>query len=255
MLKMPDDFRGDVLNGSEYVKTAPRKWTDKELQWVVQAKENGFSNAEIANATGRSEVSIFVKLKRLSKRNDTYNVKHRDMKYLANASFLELLEPKTVLDVYAGHSWWDGRVDWCISNDIDQEFPTHYHEDALSLLVQLWQQNEKFDVIDLDPYGSAYECFDFALRLATKGLVVSFGEWGHKRWKRFDFVGPRYGIANLEDFVAEKFIDETRRIARLHKKELTVVDALQYGNFLRVYFSIQKRKETSQWDDSIRYPD
>lgn len=248
MLKMPDEFRGEVLNGSGYVKTAPRKWTQRELDWVVDAKGKGFSNAQIAEATGRSEVSIFVKLKRLSKQEDSYNVKHRELKYLANQSFFDLVEPVSVLDVYAGDSWWDKKAPKCLTNDIDEKFDTQHHEDAFSLLCQLWLQDERFDVVDLDPYGSAYECFDFALRIARKGLVVSFGEWGHKRWNRTDFVSPRYGINSREDFDVDRFVLEVQRLARLHKKTATPVDVLKYGNFLRVYFLLDKRKETSQWD-------
>jgi hypothetical protein len=248
MPEMPPEFRGNVLSGSQYVKTAPRKWTEEELAWVIEAKENGFSNVEIARATGRSEVSVFVKLKRLSKKEDSYNVKHRELKYLANQAFFDSLQPSSVLDVYAGNSWWKETSANCTTNDVDPKFDTDYHEDAFSLLCKLWLEGKRFDVVDLDPYGSAYECFDFAIRIAKKGLVISFGEWGHKRWNRTDFVAPRYGIESREDFEVEAFVSEVQRLARLHKKSATPVDALKYGNFLRVYFLIDKRKEISQWE-------
>jgi len=228
-------------------KTNARPWTEDEIKWSLEKKAEGFSNLEIASALGRSEISLQIKLKRQTKSNDSYNAKYRELKYLANESFLHIVSPEKVLDVYAGNSWWDTKVDTCWSNDKDKSFVTDYNMDAFDLLCAMYREGESFDVIDLDPFGSAYECFDFSFRMATKGIVISFGEWGHKRWKRLDFVKPRYGIESLEDFTHEPFIREAQRIARLHKKMATVVDVLQYSNFLRVYFTLTPFKETSQW--------
>jgi hypothetical protein len=109
-------------------------------------------------------------------------------------------------------------------------------------------QGKKFDIVDLDPYGSAYDQIDLALKLAKKGLVISFGEWGHKRWKRFDFVKPRYGIEQDYDFAnGHKFIQEVQRIALCNKKDAVPVIQMQYSNFFRVYFVLSEKKITEQW--------
>lgn len=247
-LTAPEHLIGQEKKNGGFTRTNPRAWSDDQVQWCLDRKAEGFSNAQIANALCRSEVSVQIKLKRHTKSNDSYNVKFRELKYLANESFLQATEPSKVLDVFAGNSWWDSKVDTCWSNDKDESFPTTYHMDAFDLLCGLYVKGETFDVIDLDPFGSAYECFDFAFRMAKKGVVISFGEWGHKRWKRTDFVANRYGITNLEDWHDSAFIDEAQRIARLHKKKAVVYDTLQYGNFLRVYFLLDKFRETSQWD-------
>lgn len=247
-LKMPAEFAGDYIASSGYVKSTPRRWTESELSWCVKQVESGYSYAEIAEATGRTEVSVFVKLKRLTKTNDTYNVKQRELKYRANEMFLNTVQPKTALDVFAGNSWWRDNAPHAVTNDLDEGFETDFHMTALDLLCQMQVERKRFDVIDLDPFGSAYECFDLAFRMARKGVVISFGEWGHKRWKRTDFVAPRYGIHSLDDFRHEPFIVEAQRIARLHKKVADVFDVLQYSNFLRVYFTITPFKELSQWD-------
>jgi hypothetical protein len=244
----PVHLIGEERKSGGYTKTNPRSWSDQEIKWCIEKKAEGFSNADIASALCRSEVSVQIKLKRQTKSNDSYNAKFRELKYLANESFLQAAEPKKVLDVYAGNSWWKNKVDVCWTNDKDESFETTYHLDAFDLLCGLYVKSETFDVIDLDPFGSAYECFDFAFRMAKKGVVISFGEWGHKRWKRTDFVGPRYGIQSLEDFSHELFIIEAQRIARLHKKTANVFDVLQYSNFLRVYFTLTDYKEVSQWE-------
>jgi hypothetical protein len=241
------EWQGELLTGSGYVTTQPRKWTKNELEWCLKARDEGKSLADIAQTVGRSEVSVFVKLKRHSKNVDTYNHKFRDMKYQANHNYAVYIQPKNVLDVYAGKSWWQDNGYKTTTNDKDTKYACDYNLDALALLATLWLEGKKYDVVDLDPFGSAYECLDFAFRMAKRGVVVSFGEWGHKRWRRVDFVSHRYGIETLDDFVEANFIREAQRIARRYKKEAIVVDTLQYSNFLRVYFDLQPFKEVSQW--------
>lgn len=253
MLEMPKEFYGELKNANEFVKSVPRKWTDSEIQWCSDSLKNGYSIREIADAIGRTEISVQVKMKRLTKSSDSYNEKHRDLKYSANQFFIDTIQPKTVLDVYSGNSFYISVEGLNVTtNDKDEKFDTDYHLDALKLLCLLYVDGKKFDLIDVDPYGSAYECFDLALKMAKKGIVVSFGEWGHKRWKRYDFVRPRYGINNIEEFVPDAFILEFQRIARVNHKEAIVSDTLQYGNFLRVYFTLEKFRTVEQWEDEVQ---
>lgn len=245
---MTTRFSGKKIKNGGITLSDPKRWTEDEIQWLVASKESGMNVAEIAAELDRTPISVQVKLKRLSKTSDTYNAKHRELKYAANTSFIETLQPKSVLDLYAGHSWYADKELDLITNDLSADFDTDHHEDALKLLARLYIDNRKFDLIDLDPYGSAYECFDLAIRMAQKGIIISFGEFGHARWKRLDYVRDRYGINDLDEFEPAAFIKEAQRIGRLHKKELVMVDSLQYGNFLRVYFSINRYKVTEQWD-------
>lgn len=248
-LTMPKEFIGEHKTSGGYTKTTPREWTAEEVTWILERKQDGYSNAAIADACGRSEISIQVKLKRLSKVSDSYNFANRNLKYQTNQAFLDLISPDSVADLYAGESWWQGKVKKCLTNDKDERFNTDFHQDALSLLCQLYSSNQKFDVIDLDPYGSAYDCFDLAIKMSKKGIVISFGEWGHKRWKRTDFVKPRYGISTLAEFQTDqKFIEEVQRIASCNKKLAKPLHSIQYGNFLRVYFELTPIKVTSQWE-------
>jgi hypothetical protein len=246
-LVAPVQILGVEKKSGGYTKTNPKSWSAAEIEWMLARKSEGFSVADIAHALQRSDVSVQTKLKRLTKTDDSYNARFRELKYRANDLYLDALRPESVLDVYAGDSWWAKNVSNVATNDLNDLLDTDYHLDAFDLLCDLYRAAEEFDVIDLDPFGSAYECFDFAVRLAKKGVVVSFGEWGHKRWKRTDFVSSRYGIDSVEDYDADKFIAEFQRIARTHKKRAVVFDSLQYGNFLRVYFVLEGFKETSQW--------
>lgn len=232
-----------------FVKTQPREWTKSEIELAQKLKAEGKSTKQIAEILDRSEVSVSIKMKRLSKLADRYNSKHREMKYQANKAFFDSIQPQSVLDVFAGNSYWLNLQSKTLTNDKSDEFQTDFHMDALKLLAKLYAENAKFDLVDLDPFGSAYECFDLAVKMARKGVVVSFGEIGHKRWKRFDYVAPRYGINDLQNDWVAAFISEFQRIASLNKKIAHPVIVLEYDNFCRVYFELELNKITSQWEN------
>ena len=52
---MAEFERGKVLRGCGYTKTAPRKWTDSEIEYMKKLKEAGCSNAEIADKGTQSD--------------------------------------------------------------------------------------------------------------------------------------------------------------------------------------------------------
>ena len=226
------------------IKTNPKKWSLQEEQLILELKSSGKTIAEIAETTSRSEISISIKMKRLTKTGDTYNKKHRDDKYKHNQLFIEMIKPKSILDLYAGNSFYKENV---TTNDKDSRFGCEYNMEALDLLCVMHLDRRKFDIVDLDPYGSAVAEFPLALRLAKKGIVITLGELGHKRWKRLDFVSKWHNIQSMEDFTTERIIDHLVRIGLQHKKKLTPVFIREYNRISRVWFQIEDYKEVSQW--------
>jgi hypothetical protein len=240
-LIMPAEFYGEIIKSNGSVKTNPRVWTEPEVEWILEKKALGYKNDQIAKAIGRSEVSLQIKLARVRKVKNLYNSDTRDIKYMANKEFLQKVEPVSILDLYAGDSWYKKYPKAKLTtNDKDEKFDTDYHLDAIKLLCKLTFEGKRFDLIDLDPYGSAYECLDLAVRQTDSALIVSFGEWGQKRWLRYDYVGPRYGIWSIEEFTEDKFITTVQNKALLQGKKLTTIKSIQYTNFLRVYFTVDK---------------
>lgn len=224
--------RGKVLRGCGYTKTAPRKWTDSEIEYMKKLKEAGCSNAEIAAELGRSEVSISIKLKRLAKKENTYNADHLGDKYDKNWKFLWQVKPHSILDLYCGTaSWW--------KNDLPITARQH--------VLTNDYDGCSFDLIDLDPFGSAYECFDLAIKMARLGLVITFGELGHKRFKRLDYVRDRYGINSIDEFTLDRLIETVQRIGRQNKKKLTPAYVGEWRGIARVWFTIEPYKVTEQW--------
>ena len=230
-----------------YTKTIPRKWTEEDILKLKELKEKKLSNSLIALTMNRSEVSIQIKLKRLNKNNNTYNKKHIEEKRQVNKEFIKEIKPKTILDLYAGETtqYEEYQV---TTNDKNRMFKCDYNEDALKLLCKLYASKKKYDYIDLDPFGSAYECFDLAIKMAKKGIAITIGEMGHKRWKRFDFVKNRYNITQLKDFTTYNIVKEIQKIGLANHKELHIYKICEWQNISRVWFKIKPIKITEQWE-------
>lgn len=246
--KMPEEYKGVTHKSGGYTTSEPRVWTKEEIAWIEDLKQKGYSNKEIAESTGRTVTSVAIKIKRLGKKEGTYNAAHVEDKYKVNDEFIKMINPKTVLDCYCGTKkfYVDYLGENVISNDIDEKIDADYNENALKCLCNLYPQT--FDLIDLDPYGSAYDCFDLAVKMADKAIVITFGELGHKRWKRLDFVSRYYGIETLDDFTLDNFIEHVQMIGRRNKKQLTPIFIREWRNIGRVWFKIEPLKITEQWD-------
>lgn len=246
--KMPEEFKGVTNKNGGYTDSAPRKWTKQEIEFVEMLMSKGYSTKDIAESTDRTLTSVAIKIKRLSKKNNTYNENHVAEKYECNSKFIAEIQPDSVLDLYTGEkNFYNDVVEKVITNDIDARIPATYHDDALKCICRLYSEGKQFDVVDLDPFGSAYDCFDLAVKMAKKGLIITFGEMGHKRWKRLDYVGRYYGIDTLDAFTIDNIIEHVRMIGRRNKKELTPVIVKEWRNVSRVWFKIENIKITEQW--------
>jgi hypothetical protein len=249
--KMPENFKGKKGTKGKYIKNNPRKWTQEEINWCLNMKAKGYTIKQIAESVERGEVSVSIKMKRMTKKQDTYNEPHKEDKYLTNLSFYTDILPKSILDLFAGNkSWWELNcpMSKIITNDMNPKAHTEYHTDALKCICKLYAEGNKYDLIDLDPYGSAYDCFDLAIKMAKKGLIVTLGEMGHKRWRRLDYVRTHYGIEKFEDFRVERLVEEIQKIGERNKKHLRVWKLKEWRNIARVYFTIEPLKITEQWN-------
>ena len=231
-------------------KSKPRKWEDEDIANLKRLKKKGLSNKEIGKELDRTEVSISIKLKRLNKSNTTYNNKHIKDKYMANDLCVSLIQPDSVLDLYSGKtSFYEGKINHLITNDKNKDFEEcDYNLPALKLLCKLYHDGTKFDLIDLDPFGSAYECFDLALKLAKKGLIITYGEMGHKRWKRLDYVKRFYNINYLDEFKLSRLMNQVDKMASRNQKILQPMIIKEWQNIARVYYKIEDLK-VNPWKD------
>lgn len=229
------------------IKSIPKKWTKDEETHLLKLKEDWLNNKEISNILWRTEVSISVKYKRIHKKDNTYNKKHVLEKYKTNDDFFNYIKPDTLLDVYAWNKYYEKyNLKKYITNDKDKEKNTDYHLEAFEFLSMFY--NKSFDLVDLDPFGSAFDCFDLWIKIAKKWLIITLGEIWHKRFNRFDFVKDRYWINSKEQDWEDMIVEYIKNRWLIYKKRLKVKYLKKFNNISRVYFEVEKFKETSQWE-------
>lgn len=219
-----------------------RAWTEEDIKQLLELKSEGLNRVQIAEIIGRTETAVAIKLKRLKKVTNEYNKPHVIQKRQLNIQYEQELKPESILELYAGenHTY---KCKNTIRNDINPKCDADIHEDALKVICKLYYMGEKYDYIDLDPFGSAYDCFDLAIKMAKKGIAITFGEYGHKRFKRYDYVKTRYNISSLEEFTIENLIKRVQEIGIQNKKDLQVWDYKEWKNIGRVWFIIKPYKQ------------
>ena len=245
--KMPEKYKGEWHKGNGRNYQEARKWTPFEKEWVLALRKEGHTYDEIAESIGRTRAATQIKIKRLWKNRGGYNEAHEEDKRINNAEFLDIIKPETILDLYCGANN-QYKAYKTTRNDKNESYEAEYHMDALKLLCKLYIDDQTYDYIDIDPFGSGYECFDLAIRMGNKGIAITLGEMGHKRFHRLDFVRRYYGIETLEDFTVENIIKEIQKIGQRHKKELITWRIKRWKNIVRIYLIIEPIKITEMWE-------
>lgn len=246
---MPSEYKGEYTKNGGLTKFQPRKWTEKEIEWVNMLKAKGFNTKQIAECIDRDVTQVSIKIKRLGKKSMTYNQAHFEEKFAVNYDFVKEIKPKSVLDIFAGLCSVYLKLNCnVVSNDSNIEARTDYNYDALTFCCMQYAGGNKYDLVDLDPFGSAYDCFDLAIKMAKKGLIITLGELGHKRFKRLDFVRRYYGIETLEEFTTDNLVKHIIKIGERNKKKLIPIYVKDWRNIARVYFKIEQLKITEQWE-------
>jgi len=246
---LPEEFKGrklpDMKVNAEhgtFLLQNRRKWTKQEEDWLLYLKDNiGLSFKDISICIDREEQRIRLKYKRLNKKNKTYNKAHIVDKYKTNLEILENNEIKTCLDLFASEkSFWEDHVKNVTSNDIIPSMYNTYNLKAEILAKYLNDNSYTFDLIDVDPFGSAFNCFENSIKMCNKVLIITYGEMGHKRWKRLDFVKKTYKIKSLDEFTIENLINYTKKIALKNNVILEVDCIKNWHNISRVYYKVLK---------------
>jgi len=159
-----------------------------------------------------------------------------------NAQFFDLLNPKSILDVYAGQSFWKQHIEESghdcevTTNDIDPEMEADHQLDALEFLCLMYPR--EFDIVDLDPFGSAAKCTELAVQMATKGFIQTYGEMEFRRFREMDLVSRWYGIEEWEDWTLDNLGEATKKIARRNLIDLEVLFVRQYHHMGRIWYTV-----------------
>lgn len=233
-----------LLSSYEKNNSKRKKYTEAEKNLVKELTEKNVSLEDIGLAINRPVDSIRKIQKDFRLENNTYNKKHVADKYFRNYVFIDYIKPKSVLDLYCGPvSFYKNKtnIPEVVTNDKDEKIPADYHDDALRTAAYLYSQHKTYDIVDLDPYTSPYECIDLAIQLAKKGLVISFGELSAKRWGKLPPVYKlKYGIETKEELSLAMLVDYVRDRGKIYGKLLEpFYSRTWHGNFSRVWFKVE----------------
>ena len=220
------------------IKSIPKKWSDEEIEKMLNLKKEGVGFDTIGKILNRTAYSCNRKYYKLQKSLDVYNDKHRDLKYQYNKEFLNKIEAKSLLDAFSGGvSWYKTNTDLeVIDNDIKVK-GADFKLDAFDFLYKY--RKKCIDIVDLDPFGSAYDCFDLALKIAEKGLIITFGEIVGRRFNRQDFVEHRYNINYIDEFNTKTLSKYVENRALIYRKKLTPIITAEMTNISRVYYKVE----------------
>lgn len=241
---MPKERLGELLPDLESVKGERRSWDTFQEDWVWKLYKEGFTLSQIGFCVYRTATSIQNKIRRLKKNKGVYNEKHIEEKYKTNREFLDIVKPKSVLDAYSGNgSFYNStKVKTVVSNDKNKRFKADYNMKSERLLKILESEGKKFDLVDLDPFGSAAECYKPAIRMAKKALIVTLGNIRSKHFKRIDYAKKHEGINNLKEFNSENMMRHIINLGLSENKVLTPIFIKKWRGVSRVYFKIEQNK-------------
>ena len=232
---------------------SPRKWSDDEVKWCVSLHEEGFSYSDIAVSLGRTKGSVQIKMNSILKKTNAYNDEHVEEKFMINAKFADDVigsfkgrHCRRILDLYCGYNgFWKQYADSktntqieLITNDVNRDISADYNEDAERLIHKLYYEGNTYDIVDIDPFGSPYECIELGVKMARRGLCVTFRDLRMKQFNRLDFVRDRYDVGSLDDFSVETLIDYVMKVGRRNKKLLEVYYYSVWNKVARVWFRV-----------------
>lgn len=139
----------------------------------------GLSNYGISERFGLTRKQVEQLLNTFKKESLEYNQGHLKEKYEINRVVYESIQPKTILDLFAGkYRFWKTEFSdrsLVLDNDIKKEFGTVFNEDSASLVKRLEKDNLFFDLIDVDPFGCPEAFLEYAVTHAKKGVIITDG--------------------------------------------------------------------------------
>jgi hypothetical protein len=170
-----------LLNG--VIKSEPKSWSDEEISKMLELKKQGHSFDDIGKILGRTAYSCNRKYYKLMKKLDTYNDKHRDLKYDYNKQFSQKINAESLLDAFSGGvSWWKKNTELkVIDNDIKIE-GADYKLDAFDFLYQ--HRKKQFDIVDLNYLNilAINEDMEHTNKIAIKILRDNYSDYPENSW-------------------------------------------------------------------------
>lgn len=203
--------------------TNPQRWSDEDEAVLLElVTDESVSDDEIySKFSERPTASLDNKIRRLKKENGLYNSPYAAEKYDYNESWIAYADrmtygPVNIFEGYAGtgesskiYEQYSGTHIACEMEDdvfkqLESSVPsvTAVHDDCANELHRRNAASERFDFIDLDPFGSPFDTIPLALSLITNGyLTVTYGDINLQRWGRTNVLMKQYRMPETTDWM------------------------------------------------------
>ena len=171
------------------------KWTAEDEKKLVELRENNVKLSEIAKILGTTIASVKHKCTRLSQKTNADTHHHPAEKTRQIREVLDLITGDVrVLETHAGHGnlteVYSSYAKEVVSYEIDKEKCSYvnqrgyanvvcHNKDSLKELYLSIYNNQKFNVIDIDPYGFPSRYFPNVFELIDDGyMFVTLPKYG-----------------------------------------------------------------------------
>lgn len=227
-------------------------WTNELEKVVLDMKRNGKSYRQIAEELSSTPSSVKHKIRRLRQSQNIDKYKHTHTKI----NFAENHIPKSIsLKVLETHAGFGNMTQYWLSigdvtsieinqdrcNEIDKRANV-IKGDCHDIVFDLISRKEKYDVIDIDPYGLPSRLFPHIFRLIDNGVVfLTFPKYGSSQLNKISVAHYKilWGIEN-NDHLIEKVQNKLNEYGFHQKKELFVLDYIDLGKVIRFAISVKK---------------
>lgn len=234
------------------------KWTVELEQLALKLKnEDGLTYIQVAERLGTTLSSIKHKIRRLQQKQNLDKYKHTVEKSEQARKYLpHLLNPR-ILETHAGFggmTQFYSKYGHTTSLELKEErveavkncrLPNNQviQCDSEEYVYRLISRRERYDVIDLDPYGYPSRYFPHVFKLMNDGILfVTLPMIGVAQINKIT-------IAHLSSFwgvdyrdtasYLEAVIRRMTEYAFMHKKRITVLESPKFGRIYRLVIKVE----------------
>ena len=234
------------------------KWTVELEQLALKLKnEDGLTYNQVAEQLGTTLSSIKHKIRRLQQKQNLDKYKHTKEKCdLAQKYVPHSLKP-VILETHAGFGGmteYYSKYGHTTSLELKEErvkairnkrLPNNHviQCDSEEYLYHLISLKERYDVIDLDPYGYPSRFFPHVFKLMTDGILfVTLPMIGVAQINKITIahLASFWGVDYREPSIyLDTVIKRMEEYAFMHKKRITVLEAPKFGRIYRLAIKVE----------------
>lgn len=237
-------------------------WGVEQERAVLAYRAQGMTHQEIADTLGSTLSAVKHKIRRLQQGQNLDKFKHTDEKRAFAQQVLGDFKPKRILETHAGFGGMTefyNTLGHTVSIDIDRQRIEHLKSlmlvnvreviaDSEREVYGLIHRRERFDLVDIDPYGMPSRMFPMAIDLVDDGFMfLTLPQLGCTQINKITIEHYKaiYGIDITHEEHKQRYADIIcAKIADYgfwYKKQVQEVGRIKIGRMYRIGFKVSKQ--------------